>query len=132
MKLVIIGKPITKKNSLRRIRRGKRTLSIPSAAHEKWAGEAERQLREQHAEWEPYDFPVNLCAIVYRATRGRADLNNYLAAICDVLEKAKVVEDDALVAGFDGSRLRYDKTRPRVEIELGPLAEPEAEANLKK
>ncbi len=126
MKLVILGAPRTKKNSLRRLKRGKRVFTVPSLAHEQWEAVAVAQLRGQFAQWArgwpgghgPLDVPVNLKAIVYRERAGRADLLNFLSAVSDALEKAGVLEDDRLVASLDGSRLLLDRSRPRVEIEL--------------
>lgn len=121
MLLVIKGAPRTKKNSLRRLKRGKRIFTVPSAAHEAWEAIAVAQLRRQ---WQtlgvagPVAYSVNLRALVYRERAGRADLLNYLAAVSDALEKAGVLEDDRLVASVDGSRLGLDRARPRVEIEL--------------
>lgn len=136
VKLVINGAPRTKKNSLRRLKRGKRIFTVPSAAHEAWEAIAVAQLRKQ---WRtesvtlvtevnheagrittggPIQYSVNLRALVYRERAGRADLLNYLAAVSDALEKAGVLVDDRLVASVDGSRLGVDRARPRVEIEL--------------
>lgn len=129
MRLVILGAPRTKKNSLRRLKRGKRVFTVPSLAHEQWEAVAVAQLRKQHAYVRTIygpDYaamittPVNLRAVVYRERAGRADLLNYLAAISDALERAGVLEDDRLVASLDGSRLMLDRARPRVEIELTP------------
>ena len=127
MTFTIEGAPRTKKNSLRRIRRGRRTFTVPSAAHEAWLAHAVPQLRRQ---WHPraedtsldlaVDVPVNMRALVYR-DRAVGDLLNYLAAISDALEAAGVVADDKLLLGLDGSRLLLDRKRPRVEIELTPL-----------
>jgi hypothetical protein len=71
----------------------------------------------------PLITPVSLQARVYR-DRNAGDLGNYLAAICDVLERAGVVENDRLIQSFDGSRLLIDRKNPRVEIELTPLRDP--------
>jgi Holliday junction resolvase RusA-like endonuclease len=122
----IEGAPRTKKNSLRRIRRGRRTFTVSSAAHEAWANSAVLQLRAQ-VRRAPSDLPVamlpyftsavNMRALVYR-DRDVGDLLNFLAAISDALEAAGVVADDKLVLGLDGSRLLLDRKRPRVEVEL--------------
>jgi len=131
MKLVIDGIPRTKKNHTRRIKRGRRVFSVQSEAHEAWAGPAVLQLRFQAARARAMerlmdtlkavlpDEPVNMRAIVYRDRRV-GDLLNYLAAVSDVLEQAGVVDNDRLIVTVDGSRLRVDKRRPRVEIELTP------------
>lgn len=131
MKLVIEGAPRTKKNSLRRIRRGRKTFTVPSAAHEAWEAMAIPQLRHQ---WHrvctevdhqrgrvtyggPWAGALNMRALVYRE-RDVGDLLNYLAAVSDALERAGVVLDDKLIVSVDGSRLAIDRKRPRVEIEL--------------
>ena len=128
MKLVIEGAPRTKKNSLRRLKRGKRIFTVPSAAHEQWEAIAVAQLRRQFTEWSrgwpgghgPLSAPINMKATVYRERAGRADLLNYLSAVSDALERAGVLEDDRLVASVDGSRLLLDRGHPRVEIDLTP------------
>lgn len=136
---VIEGAPRTKKNSLRRIRRGRRTFTVPSAAHEAWEAKALPQLRGQLARtctFVSHDRgivkyggkltePLNMRALVYRERGGRADLLNYLAAVSDALEHAGIVADDKLIVAVDGSRLRIDRKRPRVEIELTPCSSTE-------
>ena len=47
------------------------------------------------------------------------DLINLLQATADILEKARVIEDDKNIISFDGSRIMgIDKENPRVEIEI--------------
>lgn len=125
MTLTILGAPRTKKNHGRRIKRGRRIFHVPSEAHDAWATSAILQLRVQHRTWDhrngtPLYQRVNLRALVYRERR-TGDLGNYLAAVCDALERAGVVANDKFIEGFDGSRLLVDKANPRVEIELMPL-----------
>lgn len=134
MKLVIEGAPRTKKNGLRRIKRGRRVFTVPSAAHEAWEALAIPQLRMQYGRvlryvgvdhgrgaittgTGPLESPLNMRAQVYR-DRDVGDLLNYLAAVSDALERAGVVADDKLIVSVDGSRLLLDRKRPRVEIEL--------------
>lgn len=130
MKLVIEGPPRTKKNHTRRIRRGRRTFTVQSEAHEMWEVSAIVQLRMQHrrtlvfcaagtAYGATIDAPANMRALVYRE-RNVGDLLNYLASVSDALERAGVVADDRLIVSVDGSRLLLDRERPRVEIELLP------------
>lgn len=125
MLLVINGTPRTKKNSPRIVRgKGGRSFIVPSSAAKTWEENAIVQLRAQlyHArQREPIATPVNLRALVYR-DRAVGDLGNFLAAVCDALERAGVVTNDRLILGFDGSRLRIDRERPRVEIEISALA----------
>lgn len=124
MTLVIHGAPRTKKNS-QRIARGRagRPFVMQSRQHDAWAIAAVLQLR---AAWRrsmhggPLLMAVNLRARIYRERRV-GDLGNYLAAICDALERAGVVHNDRLIEGFDGSRMLLDRHAPRVELELTPL-----------
>jgi Holliday junction resolvase RusA-like endonuclease len=48
------------------------------------------------------------------------DLVNLVEATCDILVDAGVLVDDnsGIVTSHDGSRVLYDKTDPRVEIEI--------------
>lgn len=129
MLFVINGRPVTKKNS-QRIMRGKngQPFVAQSVNAKTWEENAIIQLRTQlyHARQRgpvaaPLGIPVNLRALVYRE-RATGDLGNFLSAVCDALERAGVVTNDRLILGFDGSRLRIDRERPRVEIELTALA----------
>ena len=53
-------------------------------------------------------------------TKHRVDLANLLAATCDILTHYGVLEDDnsMIIVSHDGSRVLYDKERPRCEIEI--------------
>lgn len=64
--------------------------------------------------------PVNVKGVYYMPTRHRVDLCNLLEATCDILTHYGVLEDDhsRIVASHDGSRVRYDKDNPRVEITI--------------
>lgn len=135
--MVIFGAPRTKKNHTRIIQVKGRPRIVQAASHDAWADGAILQLRANYRRaramspklWLPVDavdpvlplaIPVNLAARVYR-DKNVGDLGNYLAAICDALERAGVVENDRLIGGFDGSRLYVDAKNPRVEILLSPL-----------
>lgn len=120
--LTLHGNPITKKNSQRILYkflgRGKKTPFVaPSKAFEDYQESCLWQLRTPHS---PISACVNVRCIYYMKTRRKVDLGNLLAATCDILVKAKVLEDDncKIVAGHDGSRVEYDKIFPRVEIEI--------------
>lgn len=54
----------------------------------------------------------------YMATRRRVDLANLLEALCDLLVKARILDDDNsnIVASHDGSEVLYDKANPRTEV----------------
>ena len=122
IKITIPGRPITKKNSQRMIllKNGRRMVR-PSAqfeAYQKAAGWAIGPNRGLML-----TGPVNVRAVYFMPTRGRVDLLNLLEATCDILVHYGVLEDDnsRVVASHDGSRVLYDKERPRVEIEIAEV-----------
>ena len=126
MRFVVTGAPRTKKNHQRIIR----VKGVPRIAQARtavgWEELAIVQLKQQMRRDRGKTFsdfpPFNLRALVYRE-KNTGDIGNYLAAVCDALERAGVVENDRLIGGFDGSRLLVDRKAPRVEIELTSLVE---------
>ena len=66
------------------------------------------------------DYPVNVKCVFYRDSHRRVDLTNLLAAVCDILVKYEVVQDDncSIIVSHDGSRVLYDKEHPRTEITI--------------
>lgn len=121
MKIVINGVCRTKKNSSRIIRAGNRPMLIPSAQYKAYEADALKQI--PRSKRQRIDSPVNVQCVYYMPTRRRVDLGNLLAATCDILVRAEVLEDDncKIVAMHDGSRVKYDKDNPRVEIEILPI-----------
>ena len=51
------------------------------------------------------------------------DAVNLLQAVCDILVKYNVIADDNsnIIASFDGTRVLYDKEKPRTEITITPI-----------
>lgn len=70
--------------------------------------------------WQPHAHAVNCRAVFYRDAN-RGDLIGYAQGLADLLEERGVLVNDALIQGWDGSRLDVDHERPRVEAELTPL-----------
>lgn len=62
--------------------------------------------------------PVNVKCLFYMPTRRKCDLTNMLEAIDDIMVKARLLEDDnfTIIRGHDGSRVLYDKEKPRTEV----------------
>jgi Holliday junction resolvase RusA-like endonuclease len=123
MKLVIVGAPRTKKNS-GRIFRNKATgapMFMPSEAGKRWEASAAYQLMNQWRR-EPIAGPVHVSATFYRE-RAVGDLVNFMQALADALQVAKVVTDDKWIVSWDGTRLAKDPQRPRVEVEIQPMDE---------
>lgn len=64
--------------------------------------------------------PVNLKCTFYTSDRRRRDLTNLENAIADIMIKYGVIEDDNynIIAGWDGSRIIYEKGREETIIEI--------------
>lgn len=108
--------PITKKNhsSIITNKTTGKLMVIPSKQYKEY---------EHESAWfmphiKTIDRPVNIRAVFYMPTHRRVDLVNLLQALCDILVKYSVIEDDNfnIAAGFDGSRVDYDKENPRTEV----------------
>ena len=118
MKITIGIEARTKKNSMRLVRLGRRIVPIPSKQY--------KDFEEKCSQWlQPYsdmeiDKAVNVRCLFYMKTRRKVDLTNLLEAADDVLVKYHVLADDnsQIVAGHDGSRVLYDKSNPRIEIDI--------------
>ena len=116
--------PHSKKNSSQicRLKNGK-TLLLPSKLYKKFENECLDLIQEDlklHI-----DKPVNIKAHFYCKTRRKIDLTNLLEALDDMLVKSGVLEDDNrnIIAAHDGSRVYWDKERPRIEIWIEPFLE---------
>lgn len=120
MKLILYGRPITKKNSSRIIP-GKHPRLLPSKAYERYENDCLRQITAKHRK--KLNGEYNMKCVYYMPTRSRVDLVNLLQATCDILVKAGVIEDDnsKIIKSHDGSKVLLDKKEPRVEIELTEL-----------
>ena len=124
IKFTIPLAPISKKNSQRilyrwthdkKTGRQKRAPYIaPSEAFENY---------QQSALWfvpkgRNINEPVNVKCLFYMPDRRKVDLTNLLEAIDDIMVTAGLLADDnhTIVESHDGSRVLYDKDRPRTEI----------------
>lgn len=116
IKFTIPLPPISKKNSQRIMinRVTGKPFIMPSAQYVQY---------ERDAAWfipsgRRIDSPVNVKCLFYMPTRRKVDLTNLLEAIDDIMVKAGLLADDnsEIVQSHDGSRVFYDKDRPRTEI----------------
>ena len=107
--------PRTKKNSQRIVRVGGRTIILPSKKYTEYAEDCKVFMPVLD---EPIKQEVTVKCLYYMPTRRRVDLVNLLEATLDILVKYGVLEDDNsnIVFSNDGSRVLYDKDRPRTEI----------------
>lgn len=60
-------------------------------------------------------------------THRRVDLTNLMEAMNDILVSRGILADDNyhIIAGHDGSRVKYDKNEPRVEIVIAEMEKEE-------
>ena len=114
----IKGRPITKKNSSRIVRRGKRTFLLPSKQFVEYEKMCLKSIPSKYRL--NISDEINLKVVYYMPTRHRVDLTNLLNATNDILVKANVLEDDnsKIIVSHDGSRVYYDKENPRAEITI--------------
>ena len=118
MRLILYGRPITKKNSSRIVKCGNYHRILPSKAYEKYEKECLLQITGKYKL--KLDDKYNLKCLYYMPTRHRVDLVNLLEATCDILVAGHVIADDnsKIIVSHDGSRVLYDKVNPRAEIFL--------------
>jgi Holliday junction resolvase RusA-like endonuclease len=123
-KFVIHGPPSVLKNRYTVIKLGPRYSIAPDKKAKAYLRSATRQLAEQWAQIStkpiPPDMLVQASIVSYLGSRRRVDLSNSYQAVEDALQHAGVLANDWQIASHDGSRRRYDKANPRVEITLTP------------
>lgn len=126
LKFTVPLAPISKKNSQRIMvnkQTGKPFIS-PSRQYKEYEAAAMwyiPRLRQPH----PINTPVNIKCLFYMPTRRKVDLTNLLEAIDDVMVKAGLIADDdyTIIQSHDGSRVFYDKDRPRTEVYITEMSE---------
>lgn len=66
----------------------------------------------------PLEGPVHLVYKIFTETRRKVDDLNLYASLDDILVKEGILKDDNrdIIRSRDGSRVYYDKQRPRAEI----------------
>lgn len=116
IKFTIPLPPISKKNSQRIFinQSTGKPFIMPSEQYKQYESEAAWFIpRGKHI-----NEPVNVKCLFYMPTRRKVDLTNLLEAIDDVMVKAGLLADDnsEIVESHDGSRVFYDKIRPRTEV----------------
>lgn len=116
MRLILYGDPRTKKNSQRIARVGSYYRVLPSKQYVAYAKLCAMQIKEAPE----IHWPVNIKCVYYMKTRRKVDLVNLIEGTLDILVGCGVLLDDnsSIVAGHDGSCVKYDKENPRVEIEI--------------
>ncbi len=117
--------PVTKKNHPQIITKKSGGKSVPVLLPSKQYVAYEKKCLEHLAgvtrkQTAPIDYPVNVKAIYYMQTHRIVDRTNLDQALHDILVRASILKDDnsRIIAGTDGSRVRYDKEYPRTEVTI--------------
>jgi Holliday junction resolvase RusA-like endonuclease len=112
--IVFLGHVPSKKNSKRIVRRGDRTFSIPSEAHEAWHLRELPTLKGTVKLYPPYSITATFCPGDLKDN----DLSNKIESINDLLVDAGIIEDDNWF-GATTVLTRFgaiDIDNPRVEV----------------
>lgn len=116
---VLEGNVPSKKNSRVRTRSGS---SIPSKAFYEWQRSALLQIKLQKPE--RFYKPVSVEVIIYFGTNIRADLDNRLTSILDMLVEAFILRDDKWQAvPRMAAQGEYRKGQPGAFIRISELAD---------
>lgn len=123
LSFVIKGQLAIKKNSQKVVTRGGKTFKIDTPAYTKWRNSAYYQIAQQLGRPDPIFEPVNVRLHIYTDNKRKFDLSNALEGPADVMVSAGILSDDnyTIIAGWDGSRVFYDKSDPRVEVAITPF-----------
>lgn len=121
MEIVIQGQPRTKKNSSQIAFKGNKRVILPSKAFQAYEKVALMQLARVQAIHGPVSV---LCRYYLQDRKSWPDLVGLLQATSDILQAAKVIDDDKYIVNYDGSEIAgLDKDNPRAEIIIQPINE---------
>lgn len=116
--------PVSKKNSQQILinSKTKRPFIAPSQKYRQYERDVKAFMPKLD---KPIDEPVAVKCLFYMPTRRRCDLPNMENAIDDIMVKYGVLADDNfnILVSHDGSRILYDKERPRTEITIDFLGD---------
>ena len=121
-KLIIKGRPVTKKNHCQIIRNRNtgRPMLIQSPQYRQYEKEFIKQMDENLKGLFDAEVQLHMRALYYFPDRrGKADLVNLIQATQDILQKFGLYNNESQIKSLDGSRIvGIDKDNPRVEIEI--------------
>lgn len=120
VKLTLVGSIPSKKNSRVRTRAG---AYIPNKAFYDWQTDALWQIRQQTRE--RFFKPVSVAVTIVFGTKGRADLDNRLTSILDMLVEALILHDDKWQDVPEMTvKAAYEKRQPGATICITEVAPP--------
>ena len=118
LRIVLPGRPTTKKNSGQIAHRGSAHIILPSKPYLKYENECLWRLARYKDQ--AFDMPVHIKCLYWLPDKAHyPDLVGLMQATADILEKAKILADDRLINDWDGTHIAgFDKANPRAEIEI--------------
>ena len=111
MEIVIQGQPRTKKNGSRiALTPDNKRVLLPSKAYKAYEKVALIQLARVQAVHGPVSV---LCRYYLQDRKSWPDLVGLLQATSDILQAAKVIDDDKYIVNYDGSMIAYNTSNQR-------------------
>lgn len=114
--------PVTKKNSQQILvnQRTGKPFIMPSKKYKDYVKQASLFIPKRD---KPLEGRYNITCLFFMPTRRRVDLTNLLEAIDDVMVETGLLMDDhsGIIVGHDGSRVGYDKDKPRTYVAIQEL-----------
>lgn len=120
MFMILLGNPVTKKNSQRIITIGGHPRILQSKRYLEYQASCLEQIRYMYRDLQPVREGSTMVCVYHRQDNRRCDLSNLLEATQDILVEAGVLPDDGhkylrrIVAQWG----EVDKANPRVEITI--------------
>lgn len=116
LSFTLLGKMQSGKNRILITRTGHR---YPPARFKTWRDEKVAELTRQYrGPCIPKSVALALTVAYTPGDKIRRDVPGILDALCHILERAQIVEDDAQITAVDWQQLDLDRERPRVELSL--------------
>ena len=106
----------SKKNSRQIFANHGRIVNIPSKKYKEWHDQAMWQLKG-FGELKP---PYEIIMTFWMKNNRRSDLDNKMASVLDLLQDAKIIEDDCWqkLTSIKAQVGGIDKSMPRVKVEI--------------
>lgn len=135
-KFVLLGQPITKKNSARLIRKQARLLPSPQYMEYEARCRNALNILRQRVKLPYFDMPVQMtCRYYLRDRKSYPDLIGLAQATADIISDEYksinhkktlmcrwILSDDRIIKSWDGTKIAgIDKYNPRTEIIIMPL-----------
>ncbi len=117
--LTIYGRIPSLKNSKQILRVGNRVMILPSKAYKEWHKEQMLMLRNAPK----IQGVVEISALLYFPDNIRADIDNKMGSVLELLTDCGIIEDDKwqIVRKITAIAMGVDKVNPRCEIQIDTI-----------